>query len=237
MGEQGQQGNAGRGISSTVTQYQVSTSGTTPPGGTWGTSVPSVAAGQFLWTRITINYTDGSTPSVSYSVGKMGEQGPQGPQGATGAPGATGAAGRSITSIVALYKKLNTKTPQAKPTSDTGWSTTPPTWEKGYYIHTCSKITYDKAPLVEYTTPLCDNSWEAVNDFNTQQNIFNTLTNNGANQGIYLENQKIYINGEYIKAGSISANQLTIGMGDGGGLSQNPTFSKWSGTYPDGAIA
>lgn len=48
MGEQGKQGNAGKGISSTTTEYQASSSGTTPPTSTWSTSVPTVAAGQFL---------------------------------------------------------------------------------------------------------------------------------------------------------------------------------------------
>lgn len=42
----------------------------------------------------------------------------------------------------------------------------------------------------------------------TQEGIFNALTNNGQTQGIYLENSKIYINGEYIKANSITANKL-----------------------------
>ena len=46
-----------------------------------------------------------------------------------------------------------------------------------------------------------------INTFNQsldQQAIFNKLTNNGQTQGIYLQDGKIYINGEYIKAGVIS---------------------------------
>lgn len=73
---------------------------------------------------------------------------------------------------------------------------------------------------------MCDNSWEAVNDFNTQQNIFNTLTNNGQTQGIYMQNSKLYLNGEYLKAGTVSADKLVIGVGEGGGLCQNPSFKK-----------
>ena len=41
-----------------------------------------------------------------------------------------------------------------------------------------------------------------------QQNIFNRLTNNGETQGIYLEDEKLYINGEYIKSNSISADSI-----------------------------
>jgi len=37
----------------------------------------------------------------------------------------------------------------------------------------------------------------------TQQSIFNKLTNNSADQGIYLENGKIYINSSYIKTGEL----------------------------------
>lgn len=44
---------------------------------------------------------------------------------------------------------------------------------------------------------------EAV-DAQTQQSIFNKLTNNGQTQGIYLSNGKLYINATYMKAGIIS---------------------------------
>ena len=60
----------------------------------------------------------------------------------------------------------------------------------------------------------------------TQASIFNKLTNNGATQGIYLNNGKIYINGEYIKANSITADRITSGTFKGtnfvaGGSSNN----------------
>ena len=51
----------------------------------------------------------------------------------------------------------------------------------------------------------------AVSDFSStlnQQEIFNRLTNNGQNQGIYLQNGLIYINGEYIKAKTIKTVDL-----------------------------
>lgn len=155
-GPQGNTGPAGNGIKATVVDYQAGTNGVTPPSGTWTTKVPSVAANQFLWTRTTISYTSSSTPNtVSYSVGKMGAQGPQ---------GATGPTGQGIQSITSLYKMLDVKTQQPTPTSDTGWSTTPPTWVKGKYIHTCSKIVYKNPTATAYTVPICDSSWEAAND-------------------------------------------------------------------------
>lgn len=52
-----------------------------------------------------------------------------------------------------------------------------------------------------------------ISNYNTnlnQQAVFNKLTNNGQNQGIYLENGELYINGEFIKANSIKANSLDV---------------------------
>ena len=38
----------------------------------------------------------------------------------------------------------------------------------------------------------------------TQEEVFNILTNNGASQGIYMQDGNLYINGTYIKGGTIS---------------------------------
>lgn len=94
----------GRGVASTKVEYQASTSGTTVPTGAWSTTIPSVAAGSYLWTKPTTNYTSG-TPTIGYSVARMGvngakgdkgatgPQGPQGPQGLKGETGPQGAKG------------------------------------------------------------------------------------------------------------------------------------------------
>lgn len=74
VGRMGTNGNNGLGISNNSVHYQASSSGTTAPTGTWTATIPTVAANQYLWTRTTITYTDGST-SISYSVGKMGADG------------------------------------------------------------------------------------------------------------------------------------------------------------------
>lgn len=57
----------GTGISSTAITYQVGSSGTTVPTGTWLASIPTVPAGSYLWTRTILTYTDGTT-STSYTV-------------------------------------------------------------------------------------------------------------------------------------------------------------------------
>ena len=94
----GATGATGKGISSTVIEYQGSSSNTTVPTGSWSTSIPSVSAGNYLWTRTTINYTSGD-PSVSYSVAKQGSTGATGTAGSQWYSG-TGITGTSTTATV-----------------------------------------------------------------------------------------------------------------------------------------
>lgn len=48
-------------------------------------------------------------------------------------------------------------------------------------------------------------------DSQTQEDIFKKLTNGGQNQGIYLEDKKIYVNASYIKSGQIAADRIDVG--------------------------
>lgn len=57
--------------------------------GTWSPDIPTVNPGEYLWTRTTWFYSDG-TSEQGFSVAKMGEQGPQGARGETGAKGDKG---------------------------------------------------------------------------------------------------------------------------------------------------
>lgn len=72
-GKDGTDGTNGKGIKSTTITYQVWSSGTSTPTGTWSTSVPSTTADKpYLWTKTVITYTDNTT-STSYSVGSTPE--------------------------------------------------------------------------------------------------------------------------------------------------------------------
>jgi predicted nucleic acid-binding Zn-ribbon protein len=63
----------GRGVASTIVEYQASTSGTTVPTGTWSSTPPKTTADKpYLWTRTVITYSD-NTQSTSYSVGSTPE--------------------------------------------------------------------------------------------------------------------------------------------------------------------
>ncbi len=46
----------------------------------------------------------------------------------------------------------------------------------------------------------------------TQEEIFNKLTNNGQDMGIYMRNGRLYINANYINTGTISANRINGGV-------------------------
>ena len=107
-GAKGDKGDTGKGVKSTSVAYQVSTSRTTVPTGTWSGSVPSASAGQYLWTRTIITYTDDTTSTI-YSVGRMGTN------------GANGTNGKSIGSVVNYY--LATASSSGVTTATSGWTT------------------------------------------------------------------------------------------------------------------
>lgn len=99
----GTDGAAGVGVKSSTVTYQASTSGTTIPSGSWVSTIPNVADGQYLWTRTVIAYTDGKT-TTSYSVGKMGQNGSNGAPGKPGADGKPGTDGVGIKSTSVKYQ-------------------------------------------------------------------------------------------------------------------------------------
>ena len=124
-GDKGTTGATGKGINSTAVTYQAASSGTTIPTDTWSTSVPAVSAGQYLWTRTVMTYTD-STSTTGYSVGMMG------------ATGTTGATGKGINSTAVTYQASTSGT-----TAPTGtWAATVPAVSASQYLWTRTIITY-----------------------------------------------------------------------------------------------
>ena len=91
-GRDGVAGKDGVGIRATTVVYASSTSGTVPPTSGWLSQIPSVPAGQYLWTRTTWSYTD-NTSETGFSVAKMGETGQKGDRGEPGPKGDRGEKG------------------------------------------------------------------------------------------------------------------------------------------------
>lgn len=98
--------------------------------------------------------------------GATGAQGPQGVQGVKGATGAqgptgpTGATGTGVASMTQQYYMSDSKTTQ----SGGSWVESMPTWSNGKYLWTRYKVVYKNPTSTVYTTPVCDSSWEAVNE-------------------------------------------------------------------------
>lgn len=133
----------GRGVASTVVEYQSSTNGTKAPTGSWSPSVPNVANGSYLWTRTTITYTSGS-PTVAYSVARMGTNGAKGDKGASGKDGLS----PTVTSTKVEYQQ---STNGMNPPSGT-WSASAPTANAGQYMWTRTTVTYsDGKTAVSYS--------------------------------------------------------------------------------------
>lgn len=125
-GQNGQDGEDGTSVtvSNTSVTYQVSTSGTTTPTGSWQTSVPSVPAGNYLWTKTVVTYSDGKS-TTAYSVSRNGTNGANG-------------SSVTITSTEVKYQASSSGT-----TPPTGtWSSSPVTGSAGQYIWTRTIVNY-----------------------------------------------------------------------------------------------
>lgn len=123
QGVKGQDGTSIKITSKSVT-YQTSTSGTTAPTGTWSTTVPTVNNGQYLWTKTTVQYSDGNK-TEAYSVSYKGTNG-------------TNGASVTVSKTEVTYQVSTSGT-----TAPTGtWSTTMPSCDQGQYLWTKTYVKY-----------------------------------------------------------------------------------------------
>ena len=123
QGVKGQDGTSIKITSKSVT-YQTSTSGTTTPTGTWSTTVPTVNNGQYLWTKTTVQYSDGNK-TEAYSVSYKGTNG-------------TNGASVTVSKTEVTYQVSTSGT-----TAPTGtWSTTMPSCDQGQYLWTKTYVKY-----------------------------------------------------------------------------------------------
>lgn len=122
-GQKGQDGTSVKITSKSVT-YQTSTSGTTAPTGTWVTTVPTVNNGQYLWTKTTVQYSDGNK-TEAYSVSYKGTNGTNG------------------TSVTVSKTEVTYQVSTSGTTAPTGtWSTTMPSCDQGQYLWTKTYVKY-----------------------------------------------------------------------------------------------
>lgn len=150
-------------ISSTKTEYQVGTSPTTKPTGTWQPTIQQAAQGQYLWTKTTVVYSDNSkteTYTVAYQ-GNDGADGAKGDKGDTGAAGKDGKDGTGVTITSKVIEYEVTTSGTTIPTS--GWDTTFPTSiPQGQYLWTKTTVNYSDGNKTESYTV----SYQAKNGTN-----------------------------------------------------------------------
>ena len=185
-------GDTGNTIGGTVintnVQYGLSDSETTVPS-SWKDTAEWVK-GKVLWSRTMSKSADGT---VTYGTPQV----------------IIGANGNGVSSVREQYYLSQSNTTQ----TGGSWSYAQPAWVKGRYYWTRSEITWSDGS-VSYTTPVLANALtsgnQSTNDLDTalnQQGVFNRLTNNGALEGLYMEDGRLYINASYIKAGIITDNR------------------------------
>ena len=141
-------------------------------GGKTFTSNSGETVGDYIGTYTDFVEADSTSVSsytwakIKGAQGPQGIQGPQGVQGVKGATGAqgptgpTGATGTGVASMTQQYYMSDSKTTQ----SGGSWVESMPTWSYGKYLWTRYKVTYKNPASTTYTTPVCDSSWEAVNE-------------------------------------------------------------------------
>ena len=190
---------AATSLKSVIVYYYLSDSETELTGGTWQIKAPAWVNGKYMWQKTVTTLGDGSKSESD-------------PTCITGAVGATGQNGVSVTGISKRYGRSSDAN-----TQPTTWYTSFPTWiETEPYIWTKSIVSYSNGTTTE-TTPYVDTSWKAVMDEtntkvdNTQQAVFNALTNGGTKQGIFIgEDGKVWINAEYLEADSLKASKIVF---------------------------
>ncbi|WP_230397972.1 hypothetical protein [Novisyntrophococcus fermenticellae] len=111
-------------VSSTDITYQTSSSGTTAPTGTWNATIPTIPAGQYLWTKTVVTYSDGKS-TTAYSVSRNGTNGSNG------------------TSVTVSSTDITYQTSSSGTTAPTGtWVSSPPVTSAGQYLWTKTVVTY-----------------------------------------------------------------------------------------------
>lgn len=189
-------GSAGELIVGTDVEFGLSDSASSKPT-SWSTSA-TWQRGKYLWQRTKMTLADGST---EYTEAQL----------------IASASGIGVSEVVEQYYLSTSSTTQA----GGSWSTTQQTWVAGRYYWTRSRTTWSDG-TVTYTDPVLARALtsgnQSTNDLDnslTQLDVFNRLTNNGQTQGVYLSNGKLYINGDYIKAGTINGNYIKGGTIEG----------------------
>lgn len=175
-------------VKSTSVTYQVGTSGTNKPTGTWGTTVPTVEDGQYLWTKTVVQYSDGKY-TEAYSVSYNGTNGSNGTS-------------VSITSTAVEYQVGDSGT-----TAPTGsWSTSVPSVPEGKFLWTRTTVIYsNNSSTISFSV-----SYKGTNGTNGKDAI--TLTITSSNGTVFKNNSGSTVLTAHVWKGSIEQNITDAGV-------------------------
>lgn len=175
-------------VKSTSVTYQVGTSGTNKPTGTWGTTVPTVEDGQYLWTKTIVQYSDGKS-TEAYSVSYNGTNGSNGTS-------------VSIASTAVEYQVSDSGT-----TAPTGsWSTSVPSVPEGKFLWTRTTVVYsNNSSTISFSV-----SYKGTNGTNGQDAI--TLTITSSNGTVFKNNSGSTVLTAHVWKGSIEQNITDAGV-------------------------
>lgn len=175
-------------VKSTSVTYQVGTSGTNKPTGTWGTTVPTVEDGQYLWTKTVVQYSDGKS-TEAYSVSYNGTNGSNGTS-------------VSITSTAVEYQVGDSGT-----TAPTGsWSTSVPSVPEGKFLWTRTTVIYsNNSSTISFSV-----SYKGTNGTNGKDAI--TLTITSSNGTVFKNNSGSTVLTAHVWKGSIEQNITDAGV-------------------------
>lgn len=119
-------------VKATSVTYHVSSNGTTAPTGTWQPSVPSTSAGEYLWVKTVVTYSDGQS-TTAYSVSRNGLTGAKGEQGMPGTNGKNGEDGTSVT-VKSTGTTYAVTTTNVQPADSAFTATSMPAVSVGQYL-------------------------------------------------------------------------------------------------------
>ena len=175
-------------VKSTSVTYQVGTSGTNKPTGTWETTVPAVEDGQYLWTKTVVQYSDGKS-TEAYSVSYNGTNGSNGTS-------------VSITSTAVEYQVGDSGT--AAPTGS--WSTSVPSVPEGKFLWTRTTVIYsNNSSTISFSV-----SYKGTNGTNGHDAI--TLTITSSNGTVFKNNSGSTVLTAHVWKGSIEQNITDAGV-------------------------
>ena len=228
-GVKGDTGDTGKGVSSIVEQYYLSTSNSTQTGGSWENTCPTYVSGRYYWTRSYITWSDGTT-STTTPVLAGGMNSAAGMARSALARFGTCTTASSTAAKVAtcsyfvlengatidiLFSNKNTANVPTLNVNQTGAKSI-----KVYVSGTATDLTstsnynWVDNSSVKFTYDSTNDWWVMIDDNSLldQTRVFNYLTNNQANQGLYLDaNGNCYVNATYIKSGTLSADRIAAG--------------------------